>query len=59
MVVAPGRGLPTWNLQRRESVVSLPFRWNESKSGRRLPAEVAVRMFAKAPVGASATPVLE
>ena len=42
--------VPTWNLQLRDSVVSLPFKWNESKSGRRLPAEVAVRMFAKAPV---------
>ena len=39
--------MPTWNLQSRASVVSLPFQWNESKTGRRLPAEVAVRMFEK------------
>ena len=40
--------MPTWNLQDRHSVVIGPFNWNVNKSGRFLPAEVALKMFSKA-----------
>ena len=40
--------MPTWNIQDRHSVVVGPFNWNVNKSGRFLPAEVALKMFSKA-----------
>ena len=39
--------MPTWNIQNRHTVVIGPFNWNVNKSGRFLPAEVALKMFKK------------
>jgi site-specific DNA-cytosine methylase len=45
------RGMPTWNVQARGTVASKPFQWNLSKSGRHLPASVALQMFPPKRVG--------